>query len=492
MQDHRFETLESRIHLSAGSGAADLTHVTAQLALPRISLSGASAGGTSFFAGGYFFPPGTGIQAGITFSDTLDAFASANQQPVTTKLSQARYGTAAAGVAGKVIFAGGSAMTGPSKVVDIIDVASGKTSTHLLSRSRTSGIAVGTGNTIVIAGGTAKPDRTVDIWNISSNRWSTSKMPHALSKAYDIGAAPDLGAAVAGSKLIFTDGKIAELYDTLTGRWTTAVMPNPTTRPVGTSIGGLAIFVGQDGLVNIYNDVTGAWTTQTAPQKLYGLAATSVGTKAIFAGGSNIVIQGSSAVSVFDSFSGQWSQTSLSVGRDYLAGTSSSGRAIFAGGMEHIGGNSVNAVDIFTDNTPIPVLSGGLSGNMGHRARVTVFNTGDADLTNTYSVNLYASTDRTLTGAVLVGSRGVISTLATGSSATFNIRTIKPKDLPAGKYHLLAAIADSAGNLTPITAEDSTFRVTGSSQVAVPAISRTPMRFNWAFTRASHVVEQWI
>ena len=84
-----------------------------------------------------------------------------------------------------------------------------------------------------------------------------------------------------------------------------------------------------------------------------------------------------------------------------------------------------------------------------------------------------------------------------GSPTTFDVyRSTSPAGtstlLPAGKYHLLAAIADSAGNLTPITAEDSTFRVTGSSQVAVPAISRTPMRFNWAFTRASHVVEQWI
>lgn len=491
MHEHNLEKLESRIHLSAGSGAADLTHVNAQLALPRIALSGASAGRTTFFAGGRFVRLTAGGGPEFVFFDTIDAFSSAARQQTTIKLSEARFGIAAAGVSGKVIFAGGSSKTGDSKVVDIIDAESGTTSTHFLSRSRTLGVAIGIGNTIIIAGGTAKPDRTVDIWNVASNRWSTSRMPHALSNLNDGLGLPDFGAAVAGSKLIFTDGKRAELYDTSTGRWTTAVMPNPTTRPVGTSIGSLVIFVGQDGLANVYNDVTGAWTAQTAPQKLYGQAATSVGTKAIFAGGSNIDIHGSSAVNVFDSISGQWSQTSLSVGRDYLAGTSSSGRAIFAGGMEHSGGNSVDTVDIFTDNSPTPILSGSLSGGIGRRDRVTVINTGDADLTNTYSVNLYASSDRTLTGAILVGSRGVTPTLAVGSSATFNIRTIKPKNLPAGTYHLLAAVADSAGNLSPIAAGDATFRVTGSRQVAVASISRSPMRFAGAFTRASHIVEQW-
>ena len=122
---------------------------------------------------------------------------------------------------------------------------------------------------------------------------------------------------------------------------------------------------------------------------------------------------------------------------------------------------------------------------------MTVINTGDADLAGPYSINLYASTDRTLTGAILVGSRVLTSPLAAGASATFSFRTIQPKDLPAGTYHLLAAVADGSGHLTPIAAEDSTFRI-GPAHTANPAIVQATKRFSGAFTRATHLPGQWM
>ncbi len=80
--------------------------------------------------------------------------------------------------------------------------------------------------------------------------------------------------------------------------------------------------------------------------------------------------------------------------------------------------------------------------------------------------------------------------LPAGASATFGVRTILPKDTPAGTYHLLAAISDGTGHLTPIAAEDETFEV-GGKQVAAPANARPPQMLAGAFTRASHSARQW-
>ena len=82
------------------------------------------------------------------------------------------------------------------------------------------------------------------------------------------------------------------------------------------------------------------------------------------------------------------------------------------------------------------------------------------------------------------------SPLTAGASTTFGIRTIQPKDLPAGTYHLLAAVSDGSGHLTPIAAEDTTFRV-GPTRTASPAIAQTTKRFAGAFTRATHLAGQW-
>ena len=132
-----------------------------------------------------------------------------------------------------------------------------------------------------------------------------------------------------------------------------------------------------------------------------------------------------------------------------------------------------SAVDIYTDSAPAPVLSGGLTGAIGHRDKVVVLNTGDADLASGYTVQLYASTDRTLNGAILVGTKNASSSLAAGASFAFNVRTRIPRGTLAGKYYLLAAVKDSAGNITPIAAKESVFRVGGVKSAGVHASSRT-------------------
>ena len=83
------------------------------------------------------------------------------------------------------------------------------------------------------------------------------------------------------------------------------------------------------------------------------------------------------------------------------------------------------------------------------------------------------SPDRTLNNVTLLGSLNVASPLTAGNSAKFRIRSVISKDVSAGTYHLLAALQDSSGNITPIAAEDATFRIRGSHAAAArPSAAR--------------------
>ena len=93
---------------------------------------------------------------------------------------------------------------------------------------------------------------------------------------------------------------------------------------------------------------------------------------------------------------------------------------------------------------------------------------GHADLTGPYTIQLYATTDRTLNGAILVGSLNVASPLTAGASSPFVVRSVIPKGAPAGTYHLLAAVRDAAGHVTPIAAEDTTLRICGAAAKSIP------------------------
>ena len=81
--------------------------------------------------------------------------------------------------------------------------------------------------------------------------------------------------------------------------------------------------VGVSNRVDLYNSVTGTWSTAQLSTATYHLAATSVGNVALFASG---------PVDLYDSATGTWSTARLSVARSRLAATSVGNMALFAGG----------------------------------------------------------------------------------------------------------------------------------------------------------------
>ena len=406
----------------------------------------------------------------------------------------------------------------PGSVVDIYSADSDRWSTH---RLRGGSVMARAGNKVLLTGNGQHP-RLVEFYDVKSKAWSlqTQARPHSWYVSVS-----------AGDKAFFVDGSDNAYYEARTGRWTRFSLPFYFTPHSGVAIAGVPYFVDSSGDVRSYNTSTKQWRdvvktglgspqmvavgtnllltgftpgnaptltvsaalfdtvaekslTIAAPPHRVDVVSTVVGSKAIFAGASDNI------VGVFDLATGTWTSTTLSQPRFTMAAATAGNKALFAGGSVGHDPNLLKTVDIFTDTFPSPVLSGGLTGNIGHRNQVTIINTGDADLAGPYGIQLYASLDRTLNGAILIGTRGVTAPLPAGASATFGVRTILPKDTPAGTYHLLAAISDGTGHLTPIAAEDATFRV-GRKQVAAPANTRSAKSMAGAFTRASHSARQW-
>jgi hypothetical protein len=461
----RLERLEQRRQLSSGGGAADVVRSVASLSEARAGIGATIVDGKALFAGGLL---------GLSASGAVDIYDSSTNSWGVANLSQPRGGVAAASAGHFALFAGGiNSISARSRgVVDIYDASSGRWSTHFLRRAQNSdGLAAASVDDEAIFVGGARLDgtlnRVADVFQGSDGNWSSIKLPHA--------AFSRVAGVVADEVLLAgAPGHAVDVLNTRTGRWSVTADPSIEVPLAATAVGTKVIFAGRllsdsgGDLVDIYDIVTGKWSIAHLSQSRTGFSATSVGTKALFAGGyffdANAQRHESDVVDVYDASTGAWSTTTLSAARDGAAAVTLGDRAMFGGGQ---GGylQSGSMVDIFTDTSPSEVLSGDLSGKPGRKTSVTVFNTGDADLTGGYSVNVYASTDRTLSSAMLLGSVTVERGLAAGSSAQMSVSTKLPANLAAGSYHLLAAVADGQGNLTPIAAEDAVFKVRAGGKV---------------------------
>jgi hypothetical protein len=88
---------------------------------------------------------------------------------------------------------------------------------------------------------------------------------------------------------------------------------------------------------DVFDSATGKWSTAELSVARSGASAVSVGTLAIFAGGATYNWGRSNATDVFDSATGKWSTAELSVARSSMAAVSVGRFAIFAGGMDIFG-----------------------------------------------------------------------------------------------------------------------------------------------------------
>lgn len=232
--------------------------------------------------------------------------------PIGT-LSDPRKVSVVAAVGNKIIFAGGIPVpSGPgpnfSSTVDIYDITTNTWSTAGLSQAR-SGMTVATmGSKVFFAGGTGfLPSGSVgltsriDIYDAAAGSWSAMEMPHADGL---------LSSLASGNKLVIVGGNFADIYDAGSKRWTTTNFGQPRYLITANNVKGKLYFAGgvtnkstltPTSRIDIYDPVTDSWTVSQLSKPKYGMSGL-LARNLIWAGG---IVSGntSNEVEMLDPFS---------------------------------------------------------------------------------------------------------------------------------------------------------------------------------------------
>lgn len=227
-------------------------------------------------------------------------------------LSDPRKVSVVAAVGNKIIFAGGVPVpNGPgpnfSATVNIYNLSTNVWSTANISQART-GMTVATmGSKVFFAGGTGVLPSSrvgltsrVDIYDAAADTWSTMEMPHADGL---------LASLASGNKLVIVGGNYADVYDAGSKIWTSRDFGQPRYLITANNVKGQLYFAGgvtnksiltPTSRIDIYNPTTGSWSVSQLSKPKYGMAGV-LGRSMIWAGG---IISGntSNEVEIFDPF----------------------------------------------------------------------------------------------------------------------------------------------------------------------------------------------
>jgi hypothetical protein len=230
----------------------------------------------------------------------------------------------AASARNKIVFAGGWLQAGYSRTADIYDISTNTWSTAVLSEEYRQGmVAASIGNRIFFAGGgnndVGYVTSRIDIYDVTANTWSTAELSEP--KEY-------LAAATIGNKVFFAGG----------GNWNTAYT-------------GLST-------VDIYDNATNRWTKTNLSQGRSNLSATAIDGKVYFAGGSTDAYfeRGSNNIDIFDTLTNTWSGSGLQELKNFHAAVAAGNKIYWAGGKYSKANNTLitsGQVEIRDVNTGI-------------------------------------------------------------------------------------------------------------------------------------------
>ncbi len=446
---------------------------TATLSQARSGSAATTLGDLAFFAGGEADGSGTP-------SNYVDIYNSLTNTWSNTTLTVPRYGIAATSVGNLAIFAGGDdGNFNPTNTVNIYNIKTGAWSTATLSQARGTLTATTVGTKAIFAGGYGfAPSNVVDIYDSSTGVWSQATLSQARQ---------DPAAASVGTTAIFAGGfysipqgdngpsNVVDMYNASTNVWSTTTLSDPRVDIAATTVGEKAIFAGGmddngwTNAVDIYDGSTGTWSTTTLPVNLEAPVATTVGNMAIFAG-QDVVNGQTNVLDIYNSSTGVWSSATAFVGQSYAAATAVGTQAIFAGGFSFNSGTTSNAVGILTFGPQVAVTTPtGSSGGM-----VAIPYTLIDSLSNTCSVQLQYSVDGGPWQNATLGAGGDgatnLKSSATGVSHTLVWNT--SADLGNGDFpsvQVRIAATDSIG--TGPTQTSGPFSVYNGTAVNTLAIS---------------------
>jgi hypothetical protein len=285
---------------------------------------------------------------------------------------------------------------------------------------------------------------------------------------------------VSGTKVVF-DYAPYNSYDVLSDQLT-ELAPGLPTGEMGVPVGSKLLLANVnrasgdttpdyivDTITGRATEIAAPATSTIAPETTYAV----VGTKAIFSSATMGTGQlGAGTTAVYDLATGEWSTIGPGGRPD---GTTVGNKAMFAGTNAGIDFQGSGGVDVYTDTAPVAVLDGGVAGRRRNKAVVILQNSGDADLTGPYTVQIYAIPPGQYHNAVLIGSQAVNSNLAAGDSLRFSI-PINLASAPAGTYHLVAMVKAADGTLTPFAGATQNFTIAPSASATPAAKSVAQIR----------------
>ena len=228
------------------------------LSLPRYGMAVATAGNKILFAGGKSTVSGVS-----TFYSTVDIYDVTNQNWSIATLSEARTDIAVTTAGSKIFFAGGRSWN-PSgqfryySTVDIYDAVSNTWSVSTLSETRSAIAAATIGNKVFFAGGSTmhdinwagqdnQPTSKVDIYDLSTQTWSTAALSEARS---------NISVASLQNRIYFAGGS----------------SPDPNS-------------LGVSNRIDIYDNLTGLWSTSSLIESRSCMSSIAAGDKIYWAGG---------------------------------------------------------------------------------------------------------------------------------------------------------------------------------------------------------------
>jgi len=434
--------------------AATAQWSAARLSRARPDITALAVDDEALFAGG---------QPGIDTSSIVDIYNASTGAWSAGNLSVGRIDMAATTVGNLAIFAGGeTAATNlastVTNAVDFYDAIDGKWFTGSLSQARSGIAAASVGDLALFAGGqgdekdgVTQYSSVVDIYNTKTGRWSTATLSQART---------GIDALTVGNTVLFAGGSAAtglstavDIYNSTTGHWSTATLPSA--QALQPAVVGDRAFFFFGSTVEIYDSTTGKWSSEPlSPSESAALANPSesaVDSDIVLGGGAtqNASID-TNAACIYDTSNGRAYTTTLSQARSAITAATVDSTALFAGGVVgDSGSGDSSAVDLFTPAD----LAGTVSLPRGSSVPVSLTNNSTSALPAPDSVAVYASATGVFDDtAVLLGSSRVNTTLPPGATEQLSIPIAIPRSLHAGSYHLLAA-AGPPGQLVEFAAQ---------------------------------------
>ena len=290
----------------------------AQLSLSRINLVSAAAGNKIVFAGGSKCDGNR-----WTGSTRVDIFDIVTQTRTTAELSQNNgEQLIAVSVANKILIAHQG-----STRVDIYDASSNSWTTAALSIARDQMGSGSVGNKAFFAGGSGginnPPISRIDIYDASTNSWSTAELSEGREA---------IAATTVGDKLFFAGGytngdwfggletsRRVDVYNNSTNTWSTDSLTEERGAIGATTLNNKVFFAG--GLndlgarkrVDIYNNDLQSWSTATLSQARYRIQSATLGNRILFDNG--VILYGDDVTrfDIYDASSNTWTTADLNL-----------------------------------------------------------------------------------------------------------------------------------------------------------------------------------